>query len=378
MLNISFFITAFTSIFWIIYSLKLINLEQLLPNPAIEQLYRAMMVVLFPLAVIWSIFAIIKSCWTEKRFAEQTLRILNRLEKNNESATALSCALISAEKEIKNAFTINEFNLLVSDTNEVLADIIKRSNSVSSSQMEHLWTRTAGGERWLMAKTFIETFNFQSGFAEHLLQKAKKDSLLKGSILEFYTRYKQLRQLLELNDTQKLLFNIIEFGAMGKVFQLITPIAQTLYNSPKEPTKQNIKTAIETPKQDFALQEEPTMEFPSFLSDTDSFSSPKQNDTSEPVAAEAINEGLRAIREELLAPALSTPRKAHSIRQDTGLSSFPRLTDEPTAAKKRPHPERKRVISLAELEEEINASPENNYDKYAYPFGAFGDEKKNK
>ena len=35
------------------------------------------------------------------------------------------------------------------------------------------------------------------------------------------------------------------------------------------------------------------------------------------------------------------------------------------------------VISLDELEQEINSSPDNNYDEYAYPFGAWLNDKKN-
>ena len=38
----------------------------------------------------------------------------------------------------------------------------------------------------------------------------------------------------------------------------------------------------------------------------------------------------------------------------------------------------KKIISLDELEKEIDASPDNNYDEYAYPFGAWLDDKNHK
>lgn len=45
----------------------------------------------------------------------------------------------------------------------------------------------------------------------------------------------------------------------------------------------------------------------------------------------------------------------------------------------KPHAEKKqKIISLDELEKEIDASPDNNYDEYAYPFGAWLDDKNHK
>lgn len=110
--------------------------------------------------------------------------------------------------------------------------------------MEHLWNRTAGGERWLIAKTFIETYNFQTGFAGHLLQKAQKDSLLRGSILEFEARIKSLCRLLEIHDTQRIFYNMVEYGALGKVYGIISPIASQL--SPDTNSSQIEKTVPKT------------------------------------------------------------------------------------------------------------------------------------
>ena len=51
---------------------------------------------------------------------------------------------------------------------------MKRSNSTSSAQLEHLWFQTAGGQRWIIAKTFIEITDYQAGFSDHLQEKAYK------------------------------------------------------------------------------------------------------------------------------------------------------------------------------------------------------------
>lgn len=371
MLNLSFFIATFSSIFWIIFSSKYINIPAILSGYNAEALYQGTTIILFPVALIWVIFMIIKSLYNEGQTLTRLNNLYETLQKNTESTANLCATLLGTELEIRNGFIIKEFDILISDTNEILADIIKRSNSISSTQMEHLWTRTAGGERWLIAKTFIETHNFQAGFTNHLLQKAQKDPLLKGSILEFQTRYQNLRNLLETHDKQKLFYNIVEYGALGKVFTLLNPIAQELL---KKPT--TTKPTPPTPhanKPEFTPSEEP-LAFPSFFGSEDEktlFSPSTKN--------EDIDDSLKAIRNEILTePKLSAsnldippaPHITDFSHTKSALQSFNQ--DLPTSKQV------SKTISLDELEKEINASPENNYDEYAYPFGAWMNDKNNK
>ena len=72
---------------------------------------------------------------------------------------------------------------------------------------------------------------------------------------------------------------------------------------------------------------------------------------------------------EPLAPSFS-PRREISAKQPKPAVS-PANTN---------HTQRKnkKIISLDELEKEIDASPDNNYDEYAYPFGAWLDDKNHK
>lgn len=385
-MTISFFMAAFSSIIWFIYSFNYINFLSVVSSGNAEQLYQGIIIVFFPVAVIWAIFLSIKNARSEHRTNRFILRMLDRLDKNAENLNALNCSLIAAEKEIKNTFVLNEFNILISDINETLADIIKRSNSVSSAQMEHLWARTSGGERWLIAKTFIETFNFQTGFANHLLAKAQKDNLLKGSILEFHSRFKSLRQLLDAYDAQKMFFNMIEYGAMGKVFSLITPIAQELTtNKPFNP-----QPVAKTPAPNFSLSEEQTISFPSFLSGKKEAPQPQKEAPAEKKAVpqEQIDSNLQAIRNELFnnnAPKAETVQKAAPAPIISDFSQTQTALEKMRTHEKKkkplfaiPKPQKSKIISLAELEEEINASPENNYNEYAYPFGKWDNEKDNK
>lgn len=380
MLNISFFITTFSSIFWLIFNLKYINFHTIATN-GYDNLFYGVMVTLFPIALIWGIFAIIKSHFTEKRITGYMYNVFEQLKNNTSTTANIGQSLLSAEAEIKNCFFLQEFNLLISDINEILSDIIKRSNSISSAQLEHLWTQTAGGERWIMAKTFIEITNYQPEFSEHLKEKALKDPLLKGSILEFYTRYKTIHDLLQTNNS--VFFNIIECGALGKVFETITPIADYL-STQKIPASTEKKPASSIQQTIYPVAEE-TLSFPSFLSQTEEKKPTVDIPTSEAPQQPSliIENGLRAIREEILTPTADNDKKAEPIAPI--ISDFKQTEQAlrsitPHQKEKKPATESKKtpVISLEELEKEIASSPENNYDEYAYPFGAWLNGKNNK
>lgn len=355
LLNISLFIAALSSVFWFIFSLRYINMTAILSSNNIELLYQATIIILLPITIIWILFAFINN----KHQTQYQLRgILEYLQRNNEFSAGMCTAMLGVEHELKSGFMLKQFNILISDINEILADIIKRSNSISSTQMEYLWTRTAGGERWLIAKTFIETYTFQSGFASHLLQKAKKNNLLKGSILEFQTRYVALRDLLENYDKQRLFYNIVVYGALGKVYNLLEPIANELLKTQTENHLSQKPTLDNT-------QSDELLSFPSFFNNESSTSEEFQ-----PSYKKNIDSGLKAIRDEILtAPTIS--KQNSSPAPTISASNNLKIQQHPQKLKRT-------VISLDELEKEINSSPENNYDEYAYPFGAWTNDKNNK
>lgn len=384
MLNLSFFITGFASISWIIYGINHLNMHRAFASENSEQIYQCILALSMPLLIIWTIFILIKNTFSEKRTAYYLYSLNEQIKKQAAYIETLEQTVSLVGTDIKSYRLLQEFNLLVSDLNEILSDIIKRSNSISSAQLEHLWTQTAGGERWIIAKTFIEITNYQAGFSEHLQEKAHKDTLLKGNILEFNARYKALHTLLKENDTQKMFYNMIEYGSLGKVFDILVPIMQTLSNNPQSQTqtKPIVKEQAPKPVQNsFSLVEEP-LAFPSFLSQSaeedlnetkDSFQHKVQENNKED------SQELRAVKNDYssdeetdsFTTRSSTPIISNFTQTQMALRS---IKQEETPKKKE---ERKTpVISLDELEKEINASPDNNYDEYAYPFGAWLDGKK--
>lgn len=389
MLNISFFITAFSSIFWLIYSLRFINIQALSTGNT-ELLFQSLIIILLPIALVWGVFSVIKSHFTEQKVFHCLYNSLNQIRKNIEDTTELSQNLVNTQSEIKNGFLFQEFNFLISDINEILSDIIKRSNSVSSAQLEHLWAQTSGGERWIMAKTFIEIVDYQSEFSSHLRQKALKDSLLKGNILEFCARYKTIKALLK-NSHNEIFYNIIVSGALGKTFDILNSIAENLSSQDLPPSYTEKNTRQPEPvKQNFFKPAEENLEFPSFLSNPEN-NTPDISPAPikiEPTMdkSEETDDNLKAIRDEILALEPPETEEEHIIEHITPapvITGFTQtqmaLRDIKNSAQNKPETEKRTpIISLEELEKEINSSPENNYDEYAYPFGAWLDGKKNK
>ena len=380
MLNISLFIAVSSSIMWIIYSLRFINTQII----TIDSLYQIVAITTLPLLSIWGIFAIIHNLSKEKNLLLRLNYFLELSKKNQDSINSIMLHNRDISKELKSNFILQQSDILISDINESISEIIKRTNSISSSQIEDLWTRANNGERWLIAKTFIETYNFQTDFISHLKYKLEKDILLKGSILEFCSRFQNILKLLEKYDNEKILYNTIEYGALGKVYNILSPVFDELSSSkPIQQTKEEAKSAHlnKTPSSDSL--------FPSFLSEdgyisplphnnTESTKAPEISIKSEPIKKEEpintntinIEEGLRAIRKELTSPKEQTTK---NIPIAPKLTSFSETNTALRAIKNdRPH----HIISVDELEREVNASPDNNYDKISNPLGEVLNDKK--
>ena len=354
MLNISFLIMFFSTISWCFYCLKGFSFTTSSPQEAYELIHLTFL----PILTLWIIFAIIKNHIQNMANSHKFIYFLEQNKKNIDSLNTINTNIQNHTNELKSNFVIQQTDLLISDINETLAEIVKRSNSISSSQMEHLLQRTSNGERWLIAKTFIETNNFQTGFSEHLLEKSQKDLLLKGSMLEFYTKYKNLISLLDNYDKYKILCNSVECGALGKAFNILTPIVAKISEINQTNAQNTPKTETTQPKNEKKIEE-----IPSFLTSA-SYTQSKQIKKNTPNPT--IDEGLAAIRDELIKKTPS-PKAGIATFSNTQ-SALLNIKSENKNAK---------IISIDELEKEINASPENNYDTSISPLGDWLDEKKN-
>ena len=121
--------------------------------------------------------------------------------------------------------------------------------------------------------------------------------------------------------------------------------------------------------------------FPSFLSKANEEHVEKialEEKTKVETKEQVIAEGLQAIKDELtpnkeekdFTPAPSVISFSHT---QAALRNIKQQNNRKTIEAPKVHT-RQNIISLEELEKEINSSPENNYNELAYPFGAWKNE----
>ncbi len=231
MLTILFFIAVFSSLLWCAYALLYIHglmagadLSSL--SAETMALYVGLLVV--PVWALWQIFGFISRHFQDKNFNLRLTQLFNQMKKNQDYTDLVVRVMLDAEHEIKDGFVINKFDIFVADMNELLADIVQRCNAASSLQLEQLWARVKNGERWTIGKTLIEAAKNYADFSTYLAEKARKDSVFKGTLLEFCARYQSLSALLEKHDRDRVFITIIETGVMGKVYSILAPAADAL------------------------------------------------------------------------------------------------------------------------------------------------------
>lgn len=322
-----------------------------------------------PLLILWVIFAITKNYKENIQNHRKINYLLEQTKNTSIALNTIATLLTTQTKEQKSHYIMQQANNLISDINEILAEIIKRSNSISSTQMEDLMKRSINGERWLIAKTIIETNNFQSDFSSHILEKSRKDSLLKGSILEFNVHYLSLCELLEKYDSHKIIYDIIKYGALGKVHNILSPIIEPLSSLPKEQASTPAPASKETLPKTHNEESSNNVDFPSFLTSS-SYTKPSPTQSQPIINKDSINieEGLQAIKNELIKEEPTILAKPTPI-----ITSFANTQ----SALRNLKSSKTTIISIDELEREINASPDNNFDENKTPFGDWLNEKKN-
>ncbi len=237
MLSILFFLTIFSSLLWVAYACLYIH--GLLSGADLSSLDIQTMalyagLVIVPLWAVWQIFGFISRYCRDKNFNLRLAQLFNQMKKNQDYTDLVVRVMLDAEHEIKDGFVINKFDIFIADMNELLADIVQRCNAASSLQLEQLWARVKNGERWTIGKTLIEAAKNYNDFSSYLAEKARKDSVFKGTLLEFCDRYQNLNALLEKHDRDRVFITIIETGVMGKVYSILAPATEALENAVSE------------------------------------------------------------------------------------------------------------------------------------------------
>ena len=397
MLTVLFFISCFSSLVWLIYAGLFVHQRFLTVDMTSVEAYTLALyagLVLVPVWIIWQVFGFINQYFKTKSTDKKLEQLYTQMKKNQDYTDLVVRLMLDAEHEIKDGFVVGKFDVFVADMNEILADIAQRSNAASSVKIGELWARVKNGERWSIAKTFIENAKAHSDFEGYLKDKANRDKIFKGTLLEFCARYQNLSNMLEKHDRDRVFITILQTGVMGRVYAMLAPIVLGIEN--EEETEEEVH-ASQAEEREFDVSpsieqmEAPKEEKqPSILKKINLFSGkkkekkqPVQND---PVENENINDDeafFSALKKSMTEddskkePVLSAPEE-NNDEPHFEISVEPQEDTIPFLQKDiKEHQERSLQAFLDEPVQDSNDENAEETEDLAYPFGGWTNEENN-
>lgn len=251
MLALSFFTVVFSSLLWVIYAIVQVAdklSDGALNNAGIVDISIYAAFVLLPVFALWVIFGIISQYLHNQNFNRNLFYLLSQMKKNQDYSDLLARIMLEGEQQIKDGFAIQQFDLFISDMNELISEIIQRSSLASPEQIDRLWSKVRNGGKWAFGKVIIEVNQNQPSFQMRIFDKAMQDKVLAGTIMEFCARYLGTVDLFEKHDHEKIFLGIIENGVLGKVYSIFSPISDELRRKRNAALKQKPQNT------DFAAQ----------------------------------------------------------------------------------------------------------------------------
>ena len=251
MLALSFFTVVFSSLLWVIYAIVQVAdklSDGALNNAGIVDISIYAAFVLLPVFALWVIFGIISQYLHNQNFNRNLFYLLSQMKKNQDYSDLLARIMLEGEQQIKDGLAIQQFDLFISDMNELISEIIQRSSLASPEQIDRLWSKVRNGGKWAFGKVIIEVNQNQPSFQMRIFDKAMKDKVLAGTIMEFCARYLGTVDLFEKHDHEKIFLGIIENGVLGKVYSIFSPISDELRRKRNAALKQKPQNT------DFAAQ----------------------------------------------------------------------------------------------------------------------------
>lgn len=379
MLTFLFFLSVFSSLIWLIYSgmyvhERIATVDLSSQDPYMLALYAGLIVL--PVWIIWQVLGFINQYFRSKSTEQRLLDLCKQMKKNQDYTDLVVRVMLDAEHEIKDGFVVNKFDIFVADMNEILADIVQRCNVASSMQIEQLWLKVKNGERWSIAKTFIENLKRQEDFTSYLAEKARKDSVFKGTMLEFCARYQNLSALLEKHDRDRVFITILQTGVMGKVYSILAPIAGAVSEpqeeKPAEPEEiHTVDVSPEIIKMEAPLSEEKPE---SVISKINPFKKRNKKAKNEFIPEESEEQTddvfFSTLKKNMSEPERSEPVFETGAEKIEPLFSTLTAFDEPETSFEIDLPQGSEV----QEPEEILKKEEPQEEDFAYPFGGWTDE----
>ena len=228
MLAFVFFALIFSSFLWLFFSFSFV-IDSLSGisffDAGIANIILYTLLICLPIFLLWAVFGYINQYLQTQKINRQLHKLWGQMKKNQDYSDLIARALIEAKQNVTDGFMLGRLDLLISELNEILSEIIGCGNLVSPDKIDSLWLKTKNGGKWSFGKTIIETNNRQPDFKNIMINLSASNSVLSGSIMEFCARYNSIISLLENHDKNKLFLDILETGVMGKVYSILSPIS---------------------------------------------------------------------------------------------------------------------------------------------------------
>lgn len=231
MLAFSFFAAIFSSLLWLIYAVAYVQENTIgvkFSSLGIVDISIYVALVVLPVLVLWMVFGYINQHINNQKTSKALYQLFLQLRKNQEYTDLVARIMLESEQQIKDGFILNRIDILISDMNELIAEIINRAALASRDQIEALWSRVRNGGKWALGKVIIEINQNQPNFQMRLYEKAQNDLVLSGTILEFCARYQNILSLLNKHDSERVFLSVIETGVFGKVFTILAPLSDEI------------------------------------------------------------------------------------------------------------------------------------------------------
>ena len=400
MLTLLFFISCFSSLIWLIYAGLFVHARFATVDMTSVEAYTLALyagLVLIPIWIVWQVFGFINQYMKTKSTDKKLEQLFTQMKKNQDYTDLVVRVMLDAEHEIKDGFVIGKFDVFVADMNEILADIAQRSNAASSVKIGELWARVKNGERWSIAKTFIENAKAHADFEGYLKDKAARDKIFKGTLLEFCARYQNLSNMLEKHDRDRVFITILQTGVMGRVYAMLAPIALGIENAQNTeefdeepaPEEKDFEVSPSIEKMEAPIEEKPV----SLFKKINPFSAKKkekkqtlkvseekiEEKTDDDAFFDALKKSMTEDGENTKQePVLSAPVEDDEPRFEISLDSAADEKEEPLIEADDDDLEAHQQRSLQAFLDEPVASKEDSMQEededLAYPFGGWTDE----
>ena len=158
MLAFSFFAAIFSSLLWLIYAVAYVQDNTVgvkFSSLGIVDISIYVGLVILPVLVLWMIFGYINQHLNNQKTAKAIYQLFLQMRKNQEYTDLVARIMLESEQQIKDGFILNRIDILISDMNELIAEIISRAALASRDQIESLWSRVKNGGKWALGKVII-------------------------------------------------------------------------------------------------------------------------------------------------------------------------------------------------------------------------------